>query len=277
MKKLIKYCLLGLVSCLSFSSCISTTYFYSTIDTIDDTIQLNEKGEFIYNDDTVSVVYNFSGYDDIPFNISVYNKLEEPLFLDWTESSLIVDEESINLASTITDYEGEINTYTDSFSGSATKMPNTMFIPPKSWAKATPVILTGLVVTEIPDEELESMSIVDKTLKMTPVKLKQYTLKDSPLYFQSYLTFYTSNETRDQKTYFSVLQNFYISEVLKTNKMSPNEINSNYRGKGNVAHSTLFKENRMNILLSSTLIVVGVAVLVSLLDFPAENVDPAPW
>ncbi|MCD8263001.1 MAG: hypothetical protein LUD02_01640 [Tannerellaceae bacterium] len=70
----------GLVVILFLSSCSS--YYYATLDSTDRTGAKNMHGDFVIENDTLTILYSFHG-ENAPVYVTVYNKLEEPLFVDW--------------------------------------------------------------------------------------------------------------------------------------------------------------------------------------------------
>ena len=51
----------------------------------------NERGDFVQENDTVRISYRFWG-ENAPVTITIYNKLDEPLYVDWGRSALIIDD-----------------------------------------------------------------------------------------------------------------------------------------------------------------------------------------
>lgn len=74
---------------LIFSSCSSYQYFTLT----GTNISQNKEGEFVAENDTVKIVYTFNGYHG-PVKISIYNKLDEPLEINWKKSALILNDQA---------------------------------------------------------------------------------------------------------------------------------------------------------------------------------------
>src|SRR6187402_1014325 len=74
----------GLTGCMK--------YQYATVHS---NLNQTQNKEFISENDSVKVVYDFNGRD-LPVYLTVYNKLDRPLYIDWKISSLIIDGRSFN-------------------------------------------------------------------------------------------------------------------------------------------------------------------------------------
>ena len=71
-------CLSGML--LSLSSCSS--YYYSTLASNDRSGRYDVNKDFVIDNDSVCIIYNFHG-EDGPVLVTVQNKMDEPLFVDW--------------------------------------------------------------------------------------------------------------------------------------------------------------------------------------------------
>jgi hypothetical protein len=119
-----------------FSSCKS--YQYLTLSARDQSINLENK--FIRESDSFRVAYDFSGRNG-PLVVHIYNKLAEPIEVDWRRSSLIIGDQPIPLSPSELKVNGEISRPSYSRSSSATiqaeiEQPVGLeFIPPRSVVK----------------------------------------------------------------------------------------------------------------------------------------------
>jgi hypothetical protein len=68
-----------------YSSC---TFEYFTLSS--DQLSKNENNDFVIENDTLKVTYRFSG-EKRPVSITIYNKSNEPLEIDWKKSALIMN------------------------------------------------------------------------------------------------------------------------------------------------------------------------------------------
>jgi len=77
---------------LLLSAC--TTIQYVTIDSSQ--LQKDKKALFTMENDTMRLVYSFSGAGG-DITISVFNKISQPFYIDWSRSSIIRNDQSFTL------------------------------------------------------------------------------------------------------------------------------------------------------------------------------------
>lgn len=206
---------------LAFSSC-STTYQYVTLNSPE--VPKNDKKEFFYENDSMRLTYNFHG-EGGPIAMTVYNKMDKPLFVNWKKSFLIHDGQAVCLFNNRVEVNGGFDAYsyrpvgvfpnTRVTSGSlyATfDLPEGMdMIPPGSYitkslqalVQPTPVYNTKFL------ENTQSEKIAD--FSGVTYKYKRYSFDQSasPLQFKSYLTFVVGTNPQE----FAVSHSFYAQEV----------------------------------------------------------------
>jgi len=76
--------LLSIISILLFSC---SEYQYFTISS--DQLSRNENNDLVVENDTLKVVYSFNGYHG-PVQITIFNKTNDPLEINWRKSALIM-------------------------------------------------------------------------------------------------------------------------------------------------------------------------------------------
>ncbi len=183
MKPLIITMLLGL--CASCS-----TYQYVTVDS---PIKSKDSHAFIVENDTVRLTYDFNGAYG-PVTITIYNKLNTPLYVDWSKSALIMNDERIpyynnnaTINADLTSSGLRSSTYrTASLAGVITSDDALSFIPPQSLAKESKRILK-------PDLfKLSKVgSVAENKVNGMKVTSFPFTRENSPLIFRSFLTLST--------------------------------------------------------------------------------------
>ena len=52
---------------------------------ITDDVHQNKEQQFVIENDTAKIVYSFQGYN-LPVTVQIYNKLDQPLYVDWNQS-----------------------------------------------------------------------------------------------------------------------------------------------------------------------------------------------
>src|SRR5690349_7860336 len=97
-----------LLSLLGFSSC--ATYQYITLGSPE--VATDASKSLSWENDTMRVTYNFHG-EGGPISITVGNKMDKPLFVNWTKSALIRDGQAFSLMDRNVQISGD-------FSGSST-------------------------------------------------------------------------------------------------------------------------------------------------------------
>lgn len=227
----------SLVALLGMSSCSS--YYYSVLESNDTIGGKNEDRDFVIENDSVFISYCFYG-EDAPISIMVYNKMEEPLFVDWQRSALIIDDVATSYyqekapiqGQTESTYSGSSykwdRTYniTDGYSGGAfageIALPKGVsFIPPRSKVESTPLKLSHFPFDRIPKEEYVKQKFAKSNSSVVNVMVKNFTEENSPLAFRSYLSLYTTDQSTGLRKYSTYESSFYVSELIKTGNVPP--------------------------------------------------------
>src|ERR1044071_1557039 len=121
-----------LLLCLGVILLSSCQYQYMTIAS--DTIPVNNKNEFVVETDTLLITYSFHGLNG-PVQVSIYNKSNIGLEIDWKRSSLIIGDKPYNYYKPVMQISGvvENNRRRDNdVTGTITAREGTQFIPPAS-------------------------------------------------------------------------------------------------------------------------------------------------
>ncbi|SHG77405.1 lipoprotein [Pedobacter caeni] len=220
MKKLIV--LFGAIALLS--SC--SRYYVSTLES-SNTKKKEATGEFLFENDTLSITYNFHGVN-APISIEFYNKLNEPLYVNWQKSALIEGDRATsylgkqipfkaNLSGSSVNVFPQGNLETSSYDatiyGTATLPEEISFIPPRSRITKIPLKLAQINYKSIADTLYQKTYIDLNNREGIWAKQASFNLQNSPLNFKSYLSFYTLKGNEQQN--FSLGQDFYISNLVK--------------------------------------------------------------
>lgn len=231
---------LFLVVIAGLSSC--RTYQMSTLSS-SNTRKIDSTGVFTLENDSLIISYNFTG-DHSPVNVEIYNKLSEPVYVNWERSSLIVSDKAYSYASDEIEIDGSssgISTqygrrgsvFTDgTISATAKLSKNESFIPPHSKIDRTTTVLYQVGMTEI-DPSLfkkKKMTYVNGEGQVN-IKQADFSAENSPLKFKSYLTLYTLKD--NQPRVFALQQDFFVSSVTKSASDPKNLIEYN-NSPGNV-------------------------------------------
>lgn len=258
--------LLGLTSCSS--------YYYSVISSPDKEGERDRRRDFIQETDSVRIAYSFNG-EDAPVSITIYNKMDEPLLVDWTRSALIIDDVATSYYDPKVTVEGEAETenfqwsrrWSDSygvFAGEFTLPKGVDFIPPKSKVEKTPLKLSNFPFDRIPNEEYRKNEFPTTNAGTALLRIKDFTPEDTPLAFRSYLTLYTADKEGKPDKVTTFERSFYVSKLLKTGNVPPTEFRDEQRLAGDFFYVRTVKGTRAALIIgavavTTAAIAVGVA------------------
>lgn len=207
------------LSLLGFSSC--TTYQYITLDSFE-TVKDTSKS-FTWENDTLQVAYNFNGKNG-PVAMTLANKLDKPLYVNWKKSALIRDGQAFSLmdrnvlidgAFASSSVGGKVYHETEGGFAGALQLPaNTDLIPPGAHItrELNAVVAPSPVYSAQFADEVQTPTEKGVLPTGDPYKYKRYTFdqSSSPLQFKSFLTLMVANSTQE----FFVSHSFYAREVL---------------------------------------------------------------
>lgn len=230
MKILMYYALLLCSMVILLSSCSS--YKMSTVSSIN-SIKNDSTGALVFNNDSVTIGYKFSGENN-PFTVEVYNKLNEPLYVNWANCALVVKDRAYSFVNDKILIDGESSSVTSQeddrnfaySSGTISAIAKTSskesFLPPKS--KTSRIIYAINAVDIVPDKNVKFKKMTLTSVEdYRPVVVKEatFSVDDSPFTFRCYISMYTLSDNRIRA--FSHENSFYISKVNWTNT-SPKRI-----------------------------------------------------
>ena len=194
--------------------------------------------------DTLTLRYDFAS-ERGQMHITVLNKLNRPLYIDWQRSSFIIGQDKIEYWRDIADVQLAGSSYgsrysrysTNYLAGTITKDDKVSFIPPQTkLEKRQFVIVPGgtVPVTGMFKTEQEPSNIIGRR-KPVDVMVYSYAPDQSPLTFRNYLTLSTD---KDFKTEFHIDTQFWASDI----KVLPRD-QVLYRFNGTYAEPVPFKKS----------------------------------
>lgn len=217
-----------------FGSC--TTFQYATINS--SSVKKNEKQEFIIENDSLQLVYNFNGRN-APVNITIHNKLNVPMYIDWQRSAIIVNDMASSYVPDKVQIEGSFSGTSNSYvvpvnqtkpyssaypyrtsvtsgniNASADVPEQIAFVPPKTYVTKTPTAVTSQLM-QVPDTAYRKIKYQLVEGITVPVNKATFTENTTPLKFRSYLTVMVGESTGKPLVYEHV---FYISELFTTSQ-----------------------------------------------------------
>lgn len=255
--KRIGLCVGILVWLLSSVSC--STYYYSTLSSADRAGDRTPAGEFVQENDTARVIYRFSG-EDAPVHITIYNKLDEPLYVDWRRSAIIIDDQA-------TSYSPDALLFEDEAGLSSSELA---MIPPRAMIQHQPLTLADFSFNKIPKSEYRQVKFPDAKGDYADLYVKEYTLEDSPLYFRSYITLLTGGRGYDLPQSLVFEKSFYISQLVRAGGLSPKHFTPTAQNAGDTFYVRYVKGRTLGYTMLSVVIIAG-AVAVEVAVDPNER------
>jgi hypothetical protein len=202
---------------LFLSSCMK--YQYATLSS---DLPENHVSEFVHESDSVKISYSFDG-ENCPVRISIENKLDVPLYIDWKRSAVIFKDQSysywkdkaiLNATSNGSEIQWTpiVSTSNATISGDITRDEAVSFIPPRALKHASMLKLTPkfLDLPEASDAYRSKIATEQGPVASTEYK---YSQGDSPMKYRSYLTLATDPAFLRP---FTFENQFWVSEVTET-------------------------------------------------------------
>lgn len=240
---------------LAFTSC-SSTYFFATLDTSNEYVEKVENGDFLLETDSLWIAYCFKG-ENAPVQITAFNKTNEPLYIDWSRSALIID----NIAIT---YAGERMNYSEEWYDSESVARRNVsvavsdhitFIPPQTMVSEIPLYL-GTNFEQIDKKSYRNSHLGNSYGESTRVKRIDFEESATPLKFRSYLTVYAQPEKPMVFT-----QDFYLKNLIRTGAVKPNELPGNMADRGDFFYTIKPANNSVLYGTLSVIALTGLAVI----------------
>lgn len=220
----------------SLNSCM--VYYYSVLDSENASLIKNVDNDFVDENDSVLVAYCFYG-ENAPVKITIMNKTDEPLYVDWASSALIIDDVAMSYkesSSTAHFVAESVQSGVSLSSGGWTSGYSTssgvgqalvavpqgsQFIPPHSKIEYTSLRLGNFTFDEIPKKQFSKQPFVTKYGEHRNVHVKKYNEVVSPVRFRSYLTLYKKEQQGEKVRSFVKEHAFYVAEVIRAGGISP--------------------------------------------------------
>jgi hypothetical protein len=216
-----------IIACLLLLTSCSKNYIQ--IFQTNSSYQKNQDGEWVFENDTVKLTYNFWNEKGI-MSFSVYNKLNVPIYIDWKNSAFIYNGNKLNYwvdkeeTKSIGSYAGfaykgplikpgfAYNEGIQSSASTTTKPERVTFIPPQSNYYRSQFYLLPVPQFKMDSKKYFRNTVPrnDKPTKKTNVYEVNYNYQDSPLKFRNYI----SISMAENATNFSYIDNeFYLQSV----------------------------------------------------------------
>jgi hypothetical protein len=191
-------------------------------------VQPVEEG-LVLDNDTLTLRYNFASERGL-MHLSIVNKLNQPLYIDWKRSSFIIGQDKVDYWRDVSDVQlsGALSSSSSLYylGGQITRDDAVGFIPPQIKLEKQQFVIIPNGTLRLPGTftiEQEKANWIDRK-KPVDVKVYAYNDDQSPLTFRNYLTLSTDKEF---KTEFHIDTKFWASDVkvlprdqILTRKMS---------------------------------------------------------
>ncbi len=258
-----------LIGFICLSSC-SSTYYYSTLSSNDEGINRDNLGSFIFNTDTIQITYSFNGQDG-PIQIGVLNKLDMPMYVDWSRSAIIINDVAtsykgqkshITTETTSQTFSIGVFPYTDISTTKATTTgyeynpEQVSFIPPKRKINHCSLWLSNLNFSNIDKKEYNNNVVLDAHNQTRSVKALDFSEDNTPLFFESYLTIFLE----DGSTY-AITQSFYIANLIRAKGIAPSNLEKGLAQRNDFMFTVIQANNSGWEALAIGGIIVGTTIL----------------
>ncbi len=205
-----------LILTLLFSGC--TEYQYITVKQKAPKIS----NSFISENDTVKVNYEFSG-DNCPLIITVFNKLNKPVYVDWSQSSIIIKGKSTPLWSNNSRTIGSTNnlqinwdkTFSTSygnFEAITYKDEKISFIPPHSYIRVSRVYLKNNFFDHLNKNSSKEITLATNA-GGDPARMFSFSNNDSPMKFRVFLSV---SPDKDFSKHLYMGKSFWTSDIISS-------------------------------------------------------------
>lgn len=237
MSKSIPIAVIPLLFCIS-----CTTFQYVTVSSSG--VTKNDRNEFVVENDSLQLIYNFSGQNG-PIKVSIYNKLDVPVYIDWQRSALIVNDKTVPYVPGEVKIEGSFSgsTYTSRYShygstsgsiqATAYLPPTVDFIPPRAIINKTTINITSGYNAYIPDADFQKVKYPVVDGFTVNVKKAAFTEGNSPLHFRSFISYAVGESSTKLYTF---EHSFFVSEVISSGS-SPEMLFMNVGSRGDQYYS----------------------------------------
>lgn len=174
----------------------------------------------VLDTDTLTLRYNFSSERGQMY-LSVVNKLDRPLYVDWKRSAFIIGQDKVDYWRDVANVDLSSPTYGSRYSrysigsinGTITKDEPVGFLPPKTRLEKRQFVIVPsgtLQLSGAPEVVQQKDYLNPGRKKSILVNMYNYTADQSPLQFRNYLTLSTD---KDFKTEFVIDTKFWASDV----------------------------------------------------------------
>jgi len=223
---------------LILTSC-GSTYYYSTLNTTSEYVKKVENGDFLLETDSLWIAHCFKG-ENAPMQITIFNKLDVPLLIDWGYSGIVINKEPYtydaeyaflyedSIQASVDDKNPFENKYDNHFNLNDSKYSGQITILPPSTMVSNNTLHLNPNLKDVDKKLYKEASMGDKDHNVKRIQRAYFEEEDSPLKFTSHLTIYSPDSLMTFK------QDFYLSNTIKTKGITPKNIEKSLTDKGDL-------------------------------------------
>lgn len=218
-----------------------TSYYYAQLESADPYMQKNEKGNFVFDSDSILISYSFSG-ENAPVKVNVVNKMKTTIYVDWNESYFDFGDTTAHSISM------------GAYMGNEYK--NISTIEPGFSKRKEIFELSGLKFEKMKKREFNPEDITLANGKQRRLDVARFSEDNSPLFMKSSLSIRVGSAISDPIIYD---QYFYIEKIINGGGLPPDKISLSSQRRGD----TFYTRKERGKGLKSVLNVGGQVLLVA--------------
>lgn len=170
-----------------------TRYQYLTVNSSSPSVQKKSENQFVAENDSLLFMYDFKG-KNLPLNIMISNKSDQPVLVDWRRSKAVINDESYNVVP-----EEEVQQ-----------------IPPRSQIRRELVKVTRGYLDKLPHAEFSRRVVRLQSGTRVGVQAASFPELLSPVRFQTYLSILPTGKGERNADPVKVEHVFYVSEIWRS-------------------------------------------------------------
>ena len=258
---LLSILILVLVSC-------SPSYYYTQLSSPNSNLSRKPGGDFVFENDSLWIAYMFGG-ENAPIYISIGNKLDKPLFIDWNKSTLLIGDQRYPYIQTKQSFD--LQKIDKQGAERETMYPSTtagaklnQLLPEGIESIPAGYNFSGVLAWINPDvvayqanKKYQKHKIATINGEANGAKKLNFEENDSPLRFSSIISYHFGEPDAPNENLFS---DFYVKNVIKT-ILSPTEITTSLAKRNDIFYTYIPPNPATAQIIGATAITMGFIVL----------------
>ncbi|MCH7409370.1 hypothetical protein MM239_08195 [Belliella sp. DSM 111904] len=269
MKNLLTNIIYLFLTSFLFFNC--STHYIGTWDNYDKEGFVNESGNLLVKNDTLGISHAFNKASG-KVQVRMENYTDQPLLINMTKSTMTVNGRAMGFVDGKSTIFGILdqdllaigNTFV--FNGEMESNPNTIIIPPHSYAESTSVNVIEEkrnLLGQRFDEGVTNYPLFDQA---TPMRVRFFNESNSPIKLTSYVNYSTLDKDNQPTSTNTLTQNYFLSSYAKVTGMTIKEVDYRMRNREDV--SSFYEVKGVGVGL--TLALAGIIVAALIIDPDSE-------